>query len=91
MSVHALGRFQNPEREPNEGQPSGHLPRAAAIGEEHRHLRSPRPKKKTAASLVVGQHRRPGFAARRSASARPQIKWPITQPEMPESTHATVA
>src|SRR5580700_11072333 len=29
------------------------------------------------------------FAARRSALARPRIKSPITQPEMPERTHAT--
>ena len=47
------------------------------------------PKQKTAAGLGVGQHQRPGLAARRSAPARPRIKSPIAQPEMPERTHAT--
>ena len=57
------------------------------------HRRSPSPKQKTAAGLAVGQHRDQGdqeLAARRSATARQPIKSPITQPEMPEHTHATV-
>ena len=85
----ALGRFQNPtECEHIRRLPCGQLLRAA-VGEELRHRRSPSPKQKPAAGLAVGQRRRPALAARRSAPARPRIKSPITQPEMPERTHAT--
>ena len=88
----ALGRCQNPTAcEHIRRLPCGQLLRAA-VAEELRHRRSPSPKQKTAAGLDVGQHRRPGrpgLAARRSATARQPIKSPITQPEMPEHTHAT--
>ena len=70
----ALGRFQNPtECEHIRRLPCGQLLRAA-VAEELRHRRSPSPKQKTAAGLAVGQHRRPGLAARRSAPARPRIR-----------------
>ena len=70
----ALGRFQNPtECEHSRRLPCGQLLRAA-VAEELRHRRSPSPKQKTAAGLAVGQHRRPGLAARRSAPAHPRIR-----------------
>ena len=50
------------------------------------------PKRKAAAaspSASTGDQGDQAFAARRSAPARPRIKSPITQPEMPERIHAT--
>ena len=67
----ALGRCQNPTAcEHIRRLPCGQL-LPAAVGGELRHRRSPSPKQKTAASLAVGQHRRPEIAARRSAPAHP--------------------
>ena len=67
----ALGQCQNPtECEHIRRLPCGQL-LPSGVGEELRYRRSPSPKQKTAASLAVGQHRRPEIAARRSAPAHP--------------------
>ena len=88
----AIGRCQNPtECEHIRRLPCGQLLRAA-VAEELRHRRSPSPKQKAAAaspSASTGDQGDQELAARRSAPARPPIKSPITQPEMPERTHAT--
>ena len=49
-------------------------------------------KQESGGGLAVGQHRRPGRPGIRRApfgARTPTIKSPITQPEMPERTHAT--
>jgi hypothetical protein len=85
-------KCQNPtEWEPIRRLPSGQLLRAA-VAEELRHRRSRVPNRKAAAaspSARTGGRGDQEFAARRSAPARPAIKSPISQPEMPERTHAT--
>ena len=85
----ALGRFQNPtECAYIRRLLCGQLLRAA-VGEELRHRRSPSPNRKQRPASPSASTGRPGLAARRSAPARPPIKSPIAQPEMPERTHAT--
>ena len=85
----ALGRFQNPtECEHIRRLPCGQLLRAA-VAEELRHRDLQVPNRKRRRASTSASTRRPGLAARRSAPARPRIKSPIAQPEMPERTHAT--
>ena len=85
----ALGQFQNPtECEHSRRLPSGQLLRAA-VAEELRHRDLQVPNRKRRRASTSASTRRPGLAARRSATARQPIKSPITQPEMPERTHAT--
>ena len=53
-------------------------------------LKVPNRKQRPASpSASIGDQGDQELAARRSAAARPRIKSPITQPEMPERTHAT--
>ena len=88
----AIGRCQNPtECEHIRRLPCGQLLRAA-VAEELRHRRSRVAKQESGGGLAVGQHRRPGRPGIRRApfgARTPTIKSPITQPEMPERTHAT--
>ena len=86
-------KCQNPtEWEPIRRLPSGQLLRAA-VAEELRHRRSRVPNRKAAAaspSARTGGRGDQEFAARRSAPARPAIKSPISQPEMPPHATATL-
>ena len=88
-SRRAQGQFQNfDSASPADVSP----PAAGASGGGWRRA-PPRPistLKSECGGETVAPHRGPGFAARRSAPARPRIKWLVTQPEMPESTHATM-